>query len=183
MADLPGLPWFHLTGHYRGVVPDTLDVGMSPDVFLPWGEVTFTPGIADAGNRLDTTVPELRLTDLSPPVTVILTVIHARIETGVLRLPRDRAPAGETTPPTQGQIDEQLAAEGVDLIANAAALQLPDGHRLIWRVDFGDVSMLGRKHRYRGFYFEAPTVTDYGDPEWTRPSVDLTTIERFTPAP
>ncbi|QEA10800.1 virion protein [Mycobacterium phage Weirdo19] len=183
MADLAGLPWFQLTGHYRGVVPDTLDVGMSPDAFRPWGEVVLTPLVADTAGRLDPGVPELRLTDYTPPMTVLLTRAVARIETGVLRLPRDNAPAGETDPPTQGDIDEQRNSEGVPLLANSAALQLPEGSRLVWRVEFGPITILGNTYRYTGFHFEAPTITDHEAPEWEPPIVDLTTVARFTPAP
>lgn len=181
MADLAGLPWFHLEGNYRGVVPDTLDKYQLPDVFRPWAEVTITPAIARPDNKVDVSTPELRLTEFAPPLTVVLTPTIARIETGVLRLPRLNAPAGETDPPTQTDIDEQNAAAGVELLANAPALQLSEGHRLVWRVDFGPMKINGVEYRYNGFWFEGPVVDDFGAEGWTPPALDLTTVERFVP--
>lgn len=184
MADLAELPWFVVKGNYRGVVPDTLDVGMHPDQFRPWAEVTLTPWRVGPDNRLLEMDPELRLVDLVPPTTVLWLPTAARIETGVLRLPRLNAPAGETVPPTQGQIDAQNAAEGVPLIANddTDALEL-GSDRIAWRVEFGPMTILGVPYRFSGFYFLGPTVAGYDaeDENWTPPTVDLTTVPRFVP--
>lgn len=186
MADLAELPWFLCTGNYRGIVPDTLDVGIRPDQYRPWAEVTLTPHLVGADNRIVTGEVERRLVGLTPPVTVLLLPTKARIETGVLRLPRLNAPAGETDPPTQGEIDEQQAAEGVPLIGNDDADTLELGtNRIAWRVEFGPMTILGTQYRFAGFYFLGPTITGYdpGDPEWAPPAVDLTTVGRFVPAP
>jgi hypothetical protein len=185
MADLAELPWFLCKGNYRGIVPDTLDVGIRPDQYRPWAEVTLTPHLVGTDNRIITGEVELKLAELVPPTTVLLTPTTARIETGVLRLPRVPAPAGETVPPTQGEIDEQLAAEGVPLLANDAADTLELGtNRIAWRVEFGPMTILGKQYRFSGFYFLGPTVTSYDpdDPDWSPLSVDLTTVGRFVPA-
>lgn len=185
MSDIAELPWFIATGNYRGVVPDTLDVGLAPDQYRPWGDVTFTPHVlTTATGKVDPAGIELRLDQLDPPLTVILTPAKARIETGVLRLPRLNAPAGETVPPTQGEIDAQNAAEGVPLLAQSEVLDLPDGAELVWRVDFGPVTILGAQYTYRGFYFKPPPVTaaEFAAEGWTAPEVDLTTVARFVPA-
>ncbi|MCG5431260.1 hypothetical protein LV457_03015 [Mycobacterium sp. MYCO198283] len=189
MADIADLPWFLCKGDYRGVVPDTLDVGIRPDQYRPWAEATLTPQLVDTGNRLITApagVPELRLTGLNPPLTVLLTPTTARIETGTLRLPRLNAPAGETTPPTQGQIDAQQTTEGVPLITNDAADTLALGtRRIAWRVDFAPMTILAREYRYTGFWFLGPIVSSYNpaDANWSPPVVNLTTVTRFEPTP
>ena len=185
MADLAELPWFLCTGNYRGIVPDTLDVGIRPDQYRPWAEVTLTPHLVGTDNKIVTGDVELKLTGLTPPATVLLVPTTARIETGVLRLPRLNAPAGETTPPTPGEIAEQQAAEGVPLLANDPADVLQLGtNRIAWRVEFGPMTILGTTYRYSGFYFLGPLVAGYDpeDPEWTPPTVDLTTVGRFVPA-
>ena len=186
MADIAELPWFIAKGNYRGVVPDTLDVGLNPDAYRPWGDVTFTPHtLTTATGKLEAAGIELRLEALTPPLTVLLTPVKARIETGVLRLPRLNAPAGETTPPTQGEIDAQNAAEGVPLLAQSEVLELEAGTELVWRVDFAPVTILGAQYTYRGFYFRPPPVTaaEVAGAGWTAPEVDLTTVDRFTPSP
>jgi hypothetical protein len=185
MTDLAELPWFLVKGNYRGIVPDTLDVGTHPDQFRPWGEVTLTPWQVGPDNRLIAAEPELRLTEAAPPLTVLMLPTTARIETGALRLPRLNAPAGEDVPPTQGQIDAQNAAEGVPLIANDPddTLELGD-KRLAWRVEFGPMTILGVEYRFAGFYFLGPIVAGY-DPDAEGPAVevDLTTVARFVPVP
>lgn len=186
MSDIAELPWFIAKGNYRGVVPDTLDVGLAPDQYRPWGDVTFTPHVlTTATNKVDAAGVELRLDGLTPPLTVILTPAKARIETGVLRLPRLNAPAGETVPPTQGDIDAQQSAEGVPLLAGSEVLEFAEGTELVWRVDFGPVTILGAQYTYRGFYFRAPMVSaaEFAAEGWTAPEVDLTTVERLVPAP
>lgn len=185
MADIAALPWFVAKGNYRGVVPDTLDVGLAPDQYRPWGEVTLTPHVlTTATGKVDAAGIELRLGALVPPLTVLLTPVRARIETGVLRLPRLAAPAGEDTPPTQGDIDAQNASEGVPLLANSTVLELDAGTELVWRVDFGPVTILGAQYSNRGFYFRPPTITAaaFAAPGWTAPALDLTTVARVTPA-
>ena len=183
-AGSANLPWFIVTGNYRGVVPDTLDVGLAPDEYLPWGEVTLTPHVfTTATNTVERASTELRLTELEPPVTVIVTPIRARIETGVLRLPRLNAPPNQT-PPTQDEIEEQLDAQGVPMLANSEALELGAGRELVWRVDFGPVTILGAQYSYRGFYFRPPTITPaaFAEHAWEPPELDLTTVARLTPA-
>ncbi|WP_061004284.1 hypothetical protein [Mycolicibacterium mucogenicum] len=186
MADLAALPWFLCKANYRGIVPDTLDVGIRPDQFRPWGECVLTPHVVDVDNKIVAGQVERRLISLTPPTTVLLTPITARIETGVLRLPRLPAPAGETDPPTPGEIAEQQTAEGVPLTANNTADVLELGTlRIAWQVAFGSMTILGQTYRFNSFYFLGPTVTDYDpdDEDWTPPEVDLTTVARFNPAP
>lgn len=178
MVDLAPLPYFTATGNYRGIVPDTLDVGYRPDEFRPWGDVTLTPRLADAGGRLVPATPELRLTALAPPVTVLLLPVKARIETGVLRFARAPAPPAEAVPPTLEEQQQQQTAEGVPLLAMGPALQLGTS-KLVYRVEFGPLTMLGRTYTFGPFYFEAPTV----DPAVTDAVVDLTTVPRWTPTP
>jgi hypothetical protein len=185
VADISELPWFVAIGEYRGVVPDTLDVGLAPDQFRPWGSVTLTPyTLTTASGKVAAQGIELRLTELTPPLTVLLTPVPARIETGVLRLPRANAPAGEVVPPTTGEIAEQQAAPGVPLLANSELLELAAGTELVWRVEFGPVTILGASYTYAGFYFKPPTITAaaYAAPAWEAPEVDLTTVPRFIPA-
>lgn len=186
MADLAELPWFLCKANYRGIVPDTLDVGIRPDQFRPWGECVLTPHVINTDNKIVVGQVERRLISLVPPTTVLLTPITARIETGVLRLPRLPAPAGETDPPTPGEIAEQQTAEGVPLTANSAADVLELGDlRIAWYVAFGPMTILGQTYRFNSFYFLGPDVADYNpaDPDWTPPEVDLTTVARFIPAP
>lgn len=186
MADIAELPWFLCTANYRGIVPDTLDVGVRPDQFRPWGECVLTPWVVGPDNKIVVGQVERRLVDLTPPMTVLLTPITARIETGVLRLPRLPAPAGETVPPTIGEIAEQQTAEGVPLTANNTADVLELGAlRIAWQVAFGPMTMLGQTYRFSSFYFLGPTVPTYDpeDPDWVPPTVDLTTVDRFVPAP
>lgn len=185
VADIAELPWFIAKGNYRGVVPDTLDVGLAPDQYRPWGDVTLTPHVlTTATTKVDPAGIELRLEQLTPPMTVLLTPVKARIETGVLRLPRLNAPAGETVPPTQGDIDEQNASEGVPLLAHSDVLEFDEGTELVYRVDFAPVTILGAQYTYRGFYFRAPSVSGavFSAPGWVVPEVDLTTVARLVPA-
>jgi hypothetical protein len=184
LADIAELPWFLCKGNYRGIVPDTLDVGIRPDQYRPWAEVTLTPHLLGTDNRIVTGEVELKLVELDPPATVLLLPTTARIETGTLRLPRHNAPAGETVP-SQGEIDEQQTAEGVPLLANDSADTLELGtSRIAWRVEFGPMTILGTQYRYGGFYFVGLVVADYdpADPDWSPPEIDLTTVERFVPA-
>lgn len=178
MADLAALPYFTARGNWRGIVPDTLDVGYRPDEFRPWGAVTLTALIASSGNILEPDTPEIRLTAQTPPVTVLLVPIAARIETGVLRFARAPFPAGEAVPPTLEEQQQQQVAEGVPLLAMSSALELGT-RKLVYRVDFGELTILGRTYRFDSFYFEAPIVAD---PATTTAEVDLTTVARWAPA-
>lgn len=181
MADISTLPYFTAVGNWRGIVPDTLDVGYRPDQFRPWGTVELTPLVADADNKLDRIrpTPELRLIGQVPPVTVLLVPTEARIETGVLRFGRHNYPAGETELPSLQEIQDQQIAEGVPLLAMSPALELGTS-RLVYHVSFGELTILTRTYRFNSFYFEAPIVND---PEVTTAEVDLTTVTRWTPAP
>ena len=107
MADLAELSYFQLDGNYNGIIPDTFDPGLDPDFFNVWCDVTL--GLRVEGGPKNGAL-ELRLTSLTPPRTVLLVPIPARIETGVLRLPRAEAPATET--PTAEEREAQDAAEG-----------------------------------------------------------------------
>ncbi|WP_074367291.1 hypothetical protein, partial [Mycobacteroides abscessus] len=120
MADINDIPWFKCVGLYGNIVPDTLDSGYRPDHFKPWGAVTFTPRIAGPDNKLDPPEPQFRLTAHTPPITLLLVPFDARIENGVLKLPRLDAPAGENPTPTE--IDQQRVSVGLDMIANSPAL-------------------------------------------------------------
>lgn len=177
MVDIAALPYFTAKGNYRGIVPDTLDTGYKPDEYRPWGKVTLTPFEASAANVLQTGTPELRLTALVPPVTVLLVPTEARIETGVLRFAREPAPAGEAVPPTLDEIQQQQGAEGVPLLAMGPVLQLGTG-KLVYRVEFGELTILGRTYTFDSFYFEAPVVAA----GVTNAEVDLTTVTRWSPA-
>lgn len=186
MADIVELPWFIATGNYRGVVPDTLDVGLAPDQYRPWAGVTFTEyRLTTATGKAAPAGIELRLTELTPPLTVILTPVPARIETGVLKLARLPAPAGEAVPPTTEEIAEQQAAAGVPLLANSEVLEFAAGTELLYRVDFSPMTILGGQYTYTGFYFQPPTITAaaFTAPGWTAPELDLTTVARFEPTP
>jgi hypothetical protein len=178
VVDIAALPYFTAKGNYRGIVPDTLDVGYRVDEFRPWGEVTLSPMVASAGNALEADTPELRLTMLTTPVTVLLVPTVARIETGVLRFARAEAPPAEAVPPTLEEIQEQQLAEGVPLLAMGPALELGT-RKLVYRVGFGPLTILGRNYTFGSFYFEAPVVS----PATTDAEIDLTTVARFTPAP
>ncbi|MCU8693950.1 hypothetical protein OE265_20880 [Mycobacteroides abscessus] len=180
MADINDIPWFKCVGLYGNIVPDTLDSGYRPDHFKPWGAVTFTPRIAGPDNKLDPPEPQFRLTAHTPPITLLLVPFDARIENGVLKLPRLDAPAGENPTPTE--IDQQRASVGLDMIANSTALQLASGYKLVYQVQFGTMKVLGKEHTFGSFWFVAPTVADFTtEPTWTPPTIDLTVVERFTP--
>lgn len=186
MTDIAELPWFIAKGEYRGVVPDTLDVGLAPDQYKPWGDATFTAyKLTTATGRAAPAGIELRLTELTPPLTVVLTPVKGRVETGTLRLPRVAAPAGEVTPPTQAEIDAQNASAGVPLMANSDVLELDAGTELLWRVEFGAMTILAASYTFNGFYFKPPTISAaaFAAPGWTAPVVDLTTVARFVPTP
>lgn len=177
MADIAELPYFTARGNWRGIVPDTLDIGYRVDEFRPWGEVTLTPLVATSGNVLEVDTPELRLTELDPPLTVLLVPTVARIETGVLRFARAEAPPADAVQPTLEEIAEQQEADGVPLLGNGPELELGT-RKLVYRVGFGPLTILGRNYTFGGFYFEAPTVA----PATTTAEVDLTTVPRWTPA-
>ncbi|MBU8831491.1 hypothetical protein [Mycolicibacterium goodii] len=173
MADLP-LSYFQLDGTYRGIVPDTFDPGLGPDYYNVWCDVTLTLRVE--GGPKDRAL-ELRLTGLTPPQTVLFVPVNARIETGVLRIPRQPAPPGET--PTAGQYAEQEAATGVRMLAKSTALGLGTG-KLLCDVKFGLAKIQGEQWRFSDFTFECPTVETY-DPD-NPVKLDLTTVPRYTPA-
>ncbi|OCB59681.1 hypothetical protein A5722_04715 [Mycobacterium vulneris] len=172
MADL-ALSYFQLDGTYRGIIPDTFDPGLGPDFFNVWCELTLSLRVE--GDPKDNAL-ELRLLTLTPPQTVLLVPVPARIETGVLRLSRAEAPATETPTPTQRA--EQEAATGVRMLAKSAALGLGT-KKLLCDVKFGQAKILGQQWRFTDFTFEVPTVETY-DPENPN-KVDLTTVARYTP--
>lgn len=172
MADL-ALSYFQLDGTYRGVIPDTFDPGLGPDFFNVWCDVTLT--IRVEGGAKDSAL-ELRLPSLTPPQTVLLVPVLARIETGTLRLPRAEAPASET--PTGPERAEQEAATGVRLLAKSTALGL-DAKKLLCDVKFGPARIIGQQWRFSDFTFECPTVETY-DPE-NPTKIDLTTVARYVP--
>lgn len=174
MADL-ALSYFQLDGTFRGVIPDTFDPGLGPDYFNVWCNVTLT--IRVEGGPKDNAL-ELRLTGTTPPQTVLLVPVLARIETGTLRLPRAEAPATET--PTPAERAEQEAATGVRLLAKSSALGLGT-KKLLCDVKFGQAKILGQQWRFTDFTFEVPTVEVY-DPE-NPTKLDLTTVARYTPPP
>lgn len=170
MADIAGLNFFQLDAIYRGLIPDTFDPGFDPDFFNVWCEAIIRARIVGGPKNGKT---ELRLETLTPPQTVFLVPVRARIETGVLRLPRAAAPAGET--PTAPEQAEQEDATGVRLLAKSTDLGLGDG-RLIYDVSFGLAKISGSEYQFETRHIEAPTVENY-DPEdpLTLVSVDLTT--------
>lgn len=172
MADL-ALSYFQVDGTYRGIIPDTFDPGLGPDYFNVWCDVTLT--IRVEGGPRDSAL-ELRLTGSTPPQTVLLVPVAARIETGILRLPRAEAPATET--PTAEQRAEQVAATGVRLLAKSAALGLGTG-KLLCDVKFGPATILGKQWKFSDFTFEAPTVETYDPDNPTK--IDLTTVARYVP--
>lgn len=176
MADLVALSYFQLDGNFNGIIPDTFDPGLDPDYFNVWCDVTLSLRVA--GGKQDGAL-ELRLTSLTPPRTVLLVPIPARIETGVLRLPRAEAPASET--PTGPQRAEQEAATGVRLLAMSNTLGLGVGAKLLCDVKFGPAKILGQTWRFTDFTFEVPTVepADY-DPD-APVELDLTTVARYVP--
>ena len=171
MADLTALSFFQLDGTYRGIIPDTFDPGLGQDYFNVWCDVTLSLRVE--GGPKDTAL-ELRLTTATPPQTVLLVPIKARIETGILRLSRAAAPATET--PTEAERAEQEAATGVRVLAKSAVLGLGTG-KLLCDVKFGPAKILGQDWRFTDFTFEVPTVEVY-DPE-NPVSVDLTTVARY----
>lgn len=171
MADLPGLSYFQLDGTYNGIVPDTFDPGLNPDFFNVWCDVTLTLRV-EGGPKNGAL--ELRLVSMTPPRTVLLVPIKARIETGVLRLPRANAPILET--PTEPEYDEQVAATGVRLLAKSAVLELGAG-KLLCDVKFGPAKIIGQDWRFSDFTFEVPTVEVYDEQNPTKR--DLTTVERY----
>lgn len=183
MADVNEIPWFRAVWHAGGIVPDTLDSGYRPDYLTPWADVTFTPHIVDGANRVVRGEPQLRLTNHAPPLTLMLVPFAARLEDGVLKLPRLPAPAGENPTPTE--VAEQEAAEGVEMVANSTVLQLQAEHKLVYEVSVGTMKLLGKQHQFDPMWFAAPTVDDYVPPpgDWTPPVVDLTTVTRFVPTP
>lgn len=72
------------------------------------------------------------------------------------------------------------------LTANSTADVLELGTlRIVWNVAFGPMTILGQTYRFSNFYFLGPEVADYdpGDTDWTPPTIDLTTVPRFVPAP
>lgn len=176
MADIVGLSYFQVDGTYRGIIPDTFDPGVEPDYFNVWCDVTL--GLRVEGGPRDSAL-ELRLTSLSPPQTVLLVPVRARIETGVLRLPRAAAPANDT--PTSEEYNEQVATTGVRMLAKSDVLGLGEG-KLLCDVKFGAAKIAGQTWRFRDFTFEVPAV-DPGDYDTDEPvQVDLTTVTRYTPA-
>lgn len=170
MADLDFLTYATVTATAKGIFGDTWDPGFDPDYFNPWADVTLTPRII--GLPAGYPVNEWRLPDASPPLLLILAPMAARIETGRLRAVRSPAPS--TDPPDAGEVEEQEEFIGVRILAETAALDLPDGAHLVYDVAFGDMKINGLTFRYRNFTFAAPTIDT---------TIDLAKVERINEPP
>lgn len=139
MADYDALTYWRLTGRYNGIVGDTTgtwgDADNRPDLFN--AEIPVTLNLHVAGQR---GVPELRLPGVTPPRTILLIPVDARIESGVLRLPG--APAG---------------VDGVELVAKSTAMGLDDTP-LLCTAEFGRTTIGGRLYQFAPVTFVVPTV-------------------------
>lgn len=166
MADLPYLTTFFADWNAAGITGDTWDPGFGPDAFRPWCDVQFTPVLIGQDSQ------EISITAQTPKLTLLLLPVAARLESGVLKAVRTAAPIQET--PTAGEWEEQEESIGVPLTAETAALELPPGVHLIYRVTFGPMKIQGGTYTFDGFDFAAPTSS-------TR--VHLTTVERINLPP
>lgn len=166
MADLDFTTNFTLTSRMALVVGDTYDPGFKPDQFRPWCDVTIEPYLIGSAST------EIRITGQTPKITILLIPIPARIETGVLRLVRQPAPATET--PTAEEREAQDDTEGVPLLAETPELELPDGTHLAYRVKFGPMKFGGATYRFEDFAFLAPT---------TAVTLDIASVERIDAPP
>lgn len=139
MADYDQLTYCRLVGLYNGIVADTVgnfgDADARPDLYAPWMDATITVRVAGQAKT-----PELRLTDVTPPRTMLLIPITARVEGGIFRLP--------------GQTE---GVDGVDIIAKSARMGLGDTP-LLCTVSFGPATLAGRSYQYDPVTFVLPTV-------------------------
>lgn len=170
MADLNFLTYATVEQSVKDIIGDTYDPGVDPDYFNPWIPVTLTPRLV--GMPRGWPAAELRLTQQDPPMTILLAPIPARIETGVLKARRGPAPAGEI--PTAEERDEQDETLGVRILAQTAALELPEGARLVYDVHYDDFQLGGQTFRVQDFTFAAPTSDT---------TVYLTSVERINEPP
>ena len=172
MTDLPGLSYFQIDQLVNGLVADTLDVGYDPDVYNVWMSLEIRPRVEAAPG-----LTSLRLTALTPPRTLILTITDARIETGELKLPRANAPAGDQSLPTPQQQADQQASKGLRLLAHSDQLGI-GANRLLYDFVPGDCVINGRTYRLPAFTIAAPHVDPSTYDTTNPPKVNLTTAPR-----
>lgn len=139
MADYDALTYCRLIGLYSGVVADTVgsfgDADTRPDLYAPWIDAEITVRVAGQSKT-----PELRLIEASPPRTVLLIPVAARVEAGVLRLP------GQNT-----------GDDGVGIIAKSSLMGLGDTP-LLCTVAFEPATINGRAYQYDPVTFALPVI-------------------------
>lgn len=135
MADEADVTRFLLTGHEDAVIGDRDDVGVEPDAYLVWVPVTITAR------------PEVvYLTSTTPPRVLRLRPVHARIETGILRLIGGSASVNEEQTVTvtgnpftltySGQTTANISSTATDTQVEAALVALSN-------LASGDVQVVG----------------------------------------
>lgn len=142
MADYGALTYCRVVGLFNTIIGDTTgvfgDPGSTPDIYNVNMPATLKVWVL--GTNRDT-VPEFRITGATPPRTILLAPIAARIESGVLRLPG---------------ADEGV--NGVDVVAKSDVLVLDDDHPLLLTVDFGDAVISGNTYRFDSITTELPII-------------------------
>lgn len=166
MADLTFLTTFHADWNAVGITGDTWDPGFNPDAFRPWCDVLITPRLIGQDSE------EIRITEQTPKLSLLLLPVPARLESGVLKAVRQPAPPQET--PTAAEWEEQDESVGVPLTAETPALELPPGVHLVYDVKFGPMKIQGGTYTFDDFTFAAPT---------TATRIHLTTVERINTPP
>lgn len=162
MADLPELSYFKLTGAGSGIAADTGDAGPYPDVIGAKCDVWLRPRL------IGMSAGALSVVTVSRKLLLFLAPIRAQLDDGVLRLSRKVGDPSESTDPH--------GPDGVWMVAQTAALNLPESARLVIDVEFGSMQIAGSTFRFDAFTFAAPTTPGA--------VVDLATVERIiAPSP
>lgn len=145
MADYDELTYFHLQGLFNGIIGDTTgqlgDPGPEPDLYNVNMSAQIALGFADPVTHKPVAGPPmLRITDATPPRTLLLVPVTASVESGVLRMP------GADT-----------GINGVDIVAKSPILGADD-KTLLCTVTFGPATIGGNKFQFDPVTFLVPTV-------------------------
>lgn len=145
MADYDELTYFHLQGLFNGIIGDTTgqqgDPGPEPDLYNVNMSAQIALAFADPVTHKPVAgAPVLRITDATPPRTLLLIPVTASVESGVLRMP------GADT-----------GIDGVDIVAKSPILGA-DEKTLLCTVSFGPATIGGSKFQFDPVTFLVPTV-------------------------
>lgn len=173
MADEQDVTKFLLTGHENAVVGDSDDEGVELDAYLVWVPVTISAR------------PEVvYLTGTTPPRTLRLRPIHARIETGVLRLIGGSAAINEEQLVHVTGDPFTLSWNGQGPTSNlaqttATKVQVRQALEALSNIAVGDVQVVGEDGGpYTVFFQNLYAGTNV--PQMTATNATITTVDQGT---